>query len=48
MKNPIDKLYSPTERAIAEMVRKERAIYLLNGQMLTLAEVWEAACQRKH
>ena len=38
MKSPIDKLYSPTERAIAEMVRKE--IYLLNGQRVTLAQLW--------
>lgn len=39
MGSPIDKLYSPTERAIAEMVRKE--IYLKGGKKVTLAQVWE-------
>jgi len=46
MVNPIDKLYSPTERAIAEMVRKE--IYLKNGKKITLMEVWKNAQKSNH
>lgn len=41
MKSPIDKLYSPTERAIAEMVRKE--IYLRDGKKMSLEDVWKSA-----